>query len=72
MAAFNLWIDEPAPPKTWIWLRYTLTQDHWQLGLTCRNGCCVMVPVYATIMQNPPFWKIASPEDVKSLHQTKH
>lgn len=58
MGAFNIWLDEPPPRRTVVWVKYKLTGDNWQLVKTCNHGCCVIA--YWGCMKLPKYWYPAS------------
>lgn len=62
--AFHIWRDDPPPRDTYVWARYTLTQDKWQMVKTCKRGCCVYA--FGCSMVLPKFWAEATPEEAAS------
>lgn len=58
MAAFNIWSENPPPLQTWVWVKYKLVGDNWQLVRTCRRGCCVHS--LCGCMTLPKYWRLAT------------
>jgi hypothetical protein len=52
-----------APPvNTWIFGSYT-DDDHAQILLTCKKGCCVHSSIGCMVL--PTYWRLATPEEVQ-------
>ncbi len=58
MSAFNIWRENPPPRDTWVWAKYSLTRDQWQLVKSCKRGCCVYK--YGETMFLPKYWREAT------------
>lgn len=68
MSAFNIWRDNPPLPSTWVWAKYSLTRDDWQMVKSCKRGCCVYS--FGVNLMLPKYWKPASEQEATEAQAT--
>jgi hypothetical protein len=64
MSAYHIWREDPPPRSAYVWAKYSLIGDSWQLVKTCKRGCCVYS--LGVSMTLPAYWREATTQEAES------